>query len=148
MATISHTAEWQLMTKAIRDGDNMQLDWVPGAALGIAGAALAWWRAAGISEAKFQERLEQIRKEMEKGAQINDKSDKEFKEDLCAAINELRAVTLTIAKMSSGQDVLNAVTTKAIESLTVKAEFHSRAIHELQATTGLIREWLERSNKS
>lgn len=126
----------------------MPLDWVPGAALGVAGAALAWWRASGISEAKFQSRLEQIKEEMSKGAARAKEVDGDFKEELCAAINELRAVTLTMAKMSSGQDVLNAVTAKAIESLTGKAETNAKAINELQATMSLIRQWLDKSNKS
>lgn len=125
-----------------------QLDWVPGAALGIAGAALAWWRAAGISEAKFQERLGQLKEEMEKGAKSAEKIDGDFKEELCSAINELRAVTLTMAKMSSGQDVLNAVTQKTLESLTLKTEQNSHAIADLAASMKLLREWLDRSNRA
>ncbi len=127
--------------------DMGQLDWVPGAALGVAGAALAWWRASGISEAKFQERLGQLKDEMAKGTAVNDRSDREFKEDLCSAINELRAVTLTIAKMSSGQDVINAVTAKTLESATRKIENLEKAVNEQGATVMLIREWLERWEK-
>ena len=125
----------------------MVFDWVPGATLGVAGAALAWWRSAGISEAKFQERLTQVKEEMAKGALINQRSDDAFKQDLCAAINELRAVTLTIAKLSSGQDVINAVTNKALETLARKSEEQDKRINENQSVAGLIREWLERQER-
>lgn len=128
-------------------GNNMAFDWVPGAVLGVAGSAIAWWRSTGIAEALVKERIEQIKQEMAKGTQLSAKVDDDFKEELCAAINELRAVTLTMAKMSSGQDVLNTVTQKALESLTRKSEANEKAISELQATTSLIRQWLERQNK-
>ncbi len=125
----------------------MALEWMPGAMLGVAGAALAWWRAAGISEAKFQERLQQLKEEMQRGLKLSDQSDTEFKVDLCAAINELRAVTLTIAKLSSGQDVINSVTTKTLESLVRQMEDNKKDINELKGTMSLLRQILDQLPK-
>lgn len=125
----------------------MAFDWVPGATLGVAGAALAWWRSTAVSEAKFQERLEQIRTEMASHTKANESTDDQFKRELYAAINELRAVTLTIAKLTSGQDIINAVTTKTLDALSKKAEDHDRQLSYLGATIGLIRQWLERSEQ-
>ena len=126
----------------------MAFEWVPGTALGIAGAALAWWRSAGISEAKLEERLNQIKDDMAKGAIVHDRGDVQFHTDLTAAISELRAVTLTIAKLSAGQEIVNQMTAKTLDSIARKMEDHDKQASEFAASISFIRQLFERMERS
>jgi len=113
-----------------------------GGGAGIVSAALMFWRNSGITEAQLTERLDSIKKEIERGALLIARGDQEFKDGLKETVNELRAVVLTVAKLQSSQDVLNAITTKALESINKKLDEHDHRFTEVETTQGLIREIL------
>jgi len=136
-------------------GGTVALEWLPGAAIALAGGGLTWWKASDIARVELEKNLavarvelaksiEQIKSDLAMGTRNNERADDEFKRDLYAAVNELRGVTLTIAKLTSGQDVINAMNAKAMESYARRQEEHGVMLTELKATVTLITEWFKR----
>jgi hypothetical protein len=115
---------------------------IAGGGAGIVSAALMFWRQSGITEAQLKERLTSIKEEIARGAIVIAQGDQEFKQGLKETVNELRAVVLTVAKLQSSQDVTNAVTARALESMSRKLEDHDHRFSELETTQGLIKEIL------
>jgi hypothetical protein len=133
----------------------MALEWLPGALIAAAGGGLSWWKASDIARIELEKSLavakvelaksiEQLKSDLAVSSRMSERTDDEFKRDLYAALNELRGVTLTIAKLTSGQDVINAMNGKALESIVRKQEEHDKAIAEIRTTTSLITEWFRK----
>lgn len=114
-----------------------------GVGAGIVGAALGFWRNSGITEAQLNERIGFLKEELNRGQDFQTRGDEEFKANLKETVNEIRAVVLTVARLQSSQDEINVVVTKALDSLTRKAEEHGHKIVELTTTQSLMREMLD-----
>jgi hypothetical protein len=115
--------------------------------VGIVGKVLGIWKDSGITEAQLQERLNLMKEEMTRGAVSHEKGEAQFRGDLVSAISELRAVTLTIAKLSSGQDIINSVTTKTLDSLSRKMDEYDKQVAELAGSISFIRQLFERMER-
>jgi hypothetical protein len=131
------------------------LEWLPGAAIALAGGGLSWWKATDIArielaknveitKVQIENSIEKIKSDLLYSSRANERTDDEFKRDLYSAVADLRAVTLTIAKLTSGQDVINAMTAKAMESYARKQEEQERAISDIKASVAVMSEWLKR----
>lgn len=143
------------MNAKVQQGGPVAYEWLPGALLAIAGGGASWWKASEVARGELEKSvavakielaksIEQIKNELAAGARSSERNDDEFKRDLYDAVKELRAVTVTLATLTSGQSVINAVNAKALEAIARKQEEHDKTLAELGATTTLITEWLKR----
>lgn len=112
----------------VKGEGTMSADWVPGAGVGFLGSIAAWllsWRVAsardegkaGADTARIQERDDGFREDI-----------RGLRDELRAGITELRAVSGVTAKLQASQDVVNAVTARALEGIVAKQDAHAEKI--------------------
>ena len=92
-------------------------------------------RASDISEAVFQERLAVLKREMDAAQQDADG-------DLETIVKELKVFSEMVIKLQSSQDVINAVTAKALDSIAKKTESYDHMLSEIRTTQGMLGELL------
>jgi len=108
------------------------------AGVGIIGKVLGFWKDSGVTEAQLQERLQVMKSEMAKAAESLAKTTDDLNRDLREALSEQRAVLIMVAKLQSGQDVINQVTSKTLDAIIAKADQRDRMIQETQGMIGQI----------
>lgn len=107
-------------------------NWIPGAAIAVAGAGISWWRASYTAIAVVKVQIEEL-----------ESRNKGMTEDLKIAAKELRQVVTDIRVMSAEQAVVNKMSLATLESLVRKVEDHDRKLAEHSASISLIRELTE-----
>ena len=118
--------------------------WVPGVGVGFLGSIGAWllsWRVANARNDAVN--TGEHRRMMDSNEAV--RSDlRTLREDLRAALAELRAVSGIAAALQSSQKVVNEVTAKAVEGITDKLDRHDAMLADHAATLKLMTELLTR----
>lgn len=133
----------------------IDLNWLPGVAVGIVVGALGFWRKTGISEAQLKAELDNLRQEFNLTRENDRAADGRFHDELSGlqdelreAVTEFRTASMNIAKLSASQEVINTVTSKALEGILQKQEGQAHAITEANATMRLLSELLKRIERN
>ena len=121
----------------------MSADWIPGVGIGfigLLGSIAAWWRAGGKREGATEMQMDKLAS-----------SDDGLRDDMhsiCIRLDdvakEMRMVSAQTGSFIASQDVVNRVTSRALESLETKLEKHDSAISDHAATLRLVTELLTR----
>lgn len=125
----------------------MSADWVPGVGMGFLGSITAWllsWRISaardegksGADSVRIQERDDGFREDI-----------RSLRDELRAAITELRAVSGVTAKLQASQDVVNAVTSRALEAIVAKQDRHAEQIADHTSAIKLLTELIVRHER-
>lgn len=129
----------------------MSFDWIPGVAAGLITGALGFLRKQEVTDAVLQANLDALRQEFKLSRdgdtriqQHVDAQMAELQRELREAISEFRAASLTMAKLSSSQEVINAVTGKALEGIVRRQEEYAIAINDSASSIRLLGELINR----
>lgn len=124
-----------------QSGEPPTSSWLPGIIFGIVGVIGGIW--SWILNWRIKSAKEEGKTEVER-ERLEDRDDG-FREDIRAlrdelkdGISELRAVAAATARLQGSQDVVNAVTAKAIESISLKMEAHAEKLANHEADIRLI----------
>lgn len=107
----------------------MDASWVPSAGVGIVASIVAWLLSWRINTVRGEERVEGIRSDL-----------KELKEDFRAGMAEVRAFADASARLQSSQNVVNSVTSKALEAITDKQDKMDACLADHTSTLRLLTE--------
>lgn len=129
----------------------MANDWIPGAGVGLIGSAIAWLLSWRINSAKIEGQNESDRKADAAIAAVKEKSDlvrsddlradlREMKDDWRNGVTEVRELANAMTALQSSQNVVNAVTSKAIEGICDKQDRLEQIVSDHTATLRLLTE--------
>ena len=127
----------------------MGYDWIPGAGVGLLGSAIAWLLSWRINSAKNEGAAEVQRKADVAMADAQQKADmiraddlradlRELKADWRAGIEDVRKLAENMAAVQSSQNVVNAVTAKAVDAITEKLDKHEACLADHTSTLRLL----------
>jgi signal transduction histidine kinase len=116
----------------------MSTDWIPGAGIGVIGSVTAWVLGWRITTAKWEGRAEAQRQADFERTEDLRKDLRDLKEDWRSGISDVRKLAENMASVQSSQNVVNAVTAKAIESLTDKLDRHEACLADHTTTIRLL----------
>lgn len=127
----------------------LSTDWIPGAGVGLIGSAVAWLLSWRISAAKMEgsieakEKAEVVLLDARAKAEMIRSDDlradlRDLKEDWRAGIADVKRLAENVAAVQASQNVVNAVTAKALESLTEKMDRHEACLADHTNTIRMI----------
>lgn len=125
--------------------------WAPSTVVAAVGWAVVFWRNTGISETQLNAKMDALKAELKRAEEEDGATSARFQRELNdlrlemrEALAEFRTATVTIARLGSSQEVVNAVTTKTIEGLSNKQEQLIHATNENAASIRILSELLSR----
>jgi hypothetical protein len=124
-------------------------NWIPGAGVGLLGSGIAWllsWRInsaklEGISEAK--DKADLVLSDAKTKADIVRSEDlradlREMKQDWREGVDRVSELATNITALQSSQNVVNAVTSKAIEGMCEKQDRLEQVVADHTSTLRLL----------
>ena len=110
-----------------------------GGGVGILASMVMDWakrsRSGEITAAVFQERIDGLKKELAT-------SKEDSAGDMETIVRELKVFSEMVVRLQSSQDVVNAVTAKALDSIAKKTESYDHMLSEIRTTQGMLGELL------
>lgn len=118
----------------------MSADWIPVGSLGVISSVVAWLVAWRVSAARSEGRSD-AQHDAEDAKDTSVKQDiRDLRNEVRATMEELRTLGSAIMKLSASQDVVNAMTSKALESLVAKMDRHEEKLADHASTLKLLTE--------
>ena len=118
----------------------MAADWIPVGSLGVVSSVAAWLIAWRVSAARSEGRSD-AQHDAEALKDTTVKEDiRDLRNEVRATMEELRTLGSATMKLSASQDVVNSVTSKALESLVAKMDRHEEKLADHASTLKLLTE--------
>ena len=118
----------------------MSADWIPVGSLGVISSVVAWLVAWRVSAARSEGRSD-AQHDAEDAKDTSVKQDiRDLRNEVRATMEELRSLGAATVKLSASQDVVNSVTSKALESIILKMDRHEERLADHASTLKLLTE--------
>ena len=118
----------------------MSADWIPVGSLGVISSVVAWLVAWRVSAARSEGRSD-AQHDAEDAKDTSVKQDiRDLRNEVRATMEELRTLGSATIKLSASQDVVNSVTSKALESIILKMDRHEEKLADHASTLKLLTE--------
>ena len=118
----------------------MAADWIPVGSLGVVSSVVAWLIAWRVSAARSEGHSD-AQHDAEALKDTTVKEDiRDLRNEVRATMEELRTLGSATMKLSASQDVVNSVTSKALESLVAKMDRHEEKLADHASTLKLLTE--------
>jgi hypothetical protein len=118
----------------------MAADWIPFGSLGVVSSVVAWLIAWRVSAAHSEGRSD-AQHDAEALKDTTVKEDiRDLRNEVRATMEELRTLGSATIKLSASQDVVNSVTSKALESIIAKMDRHEEKLADHASTLKLLTE--------
>lgn len=118
----------------------MSADWIPVGSLGVISSVVAWLVAWRVSAARSEGRSD-AQHDAEDAKDTSVKQDiRDLRNEVRATMEELRTLGAATVKLSASQDVVNSVTSKALESIILKMDRHEEKLADHASTLKLLTE--------
>jgi hypothetical protein len=118
----------------------MSADWIPVGSLGVISSVVAWLVAWRVSAARSEGRSD-AQHDAEDAKDTSVKQDiRDLRNEVRATMEELRTLGAATVKLSASQDVVNSVTSKALESIIGKMDRHEEKLADHASTLKLLTE--------